>query len=92
MNKKQIRTLERVFKGVANHWRIEILLLINSQPEITLEGITEKLKANYHTTSEHVIRLKTAGLINKKYKGKSVLHTLSPFGIKLVKIISTFLY
>ena len=88
---KKIRTLERVFKGVGNHYRIRILLLINAHPRITLEDIVSKLKANYYTISEHVNRLKNAGLIMKNYRGKFVEHTLSPYGSKMITILKTFL-
>lgn len=91
MDAKQIKRLERVFKGVSNHWRIRILLCISDSPGITLEGIVEKLKSNYQTTSEHVRRLTTAGLITKKYRGKAVSHDLSPYGEKMLKQFKSFL-
>jgi len=91
MKEKEIRRLERVFKGAANHWRIKILFLIKDNPGIILEGIVEKLKSNYQTTAEHVRRLKTAGLITKKYRGRAVEHNLSPYGIKILKIMKDFL-
>lgn len=91
MTEKNIRTLERVFKGVANHWRIRALLLVAERPGITLEGIVSSLKGNYQTLSEHVKRMRSAGLITKQYQGRSVAHNLSPFGSKAVKILKTFL-
>jgi predicted transcriptional regulator len=90
MKKIKIRTLERVFKGVGNHYRIRILLLISKQPGITLDDIVGKIKANYQTIAEHVNRLKIAGLIIKKHQGKFVIHTLSPYGEKLVRIVKKF--
>ncbi len=91
MDLKQIRRLERVFKGVSNHWRIKILFSILDNPGITLEGVVEKLKSNYQTTAEHVRRLEAAGLITKKYQGQAVSHNLSPYGKKMVKVFKTFL-
>lgn len=91
MTKKNINTLERVFKGVANHWRIEVLLLVAERPGITLDEIVTALKGNYQTLSEHVKRVRSAGLITKQYHGRSVAHNLSPFGVKAVKILKTFL-
>lgn len=90
MNEREIKRLERVFKGVANHWRIKILLLIEKNPSITLEGIAEKLKSNYQTTAEHVRRLNIAGLITKKYQGRAVGHNLSPYGNQILKILQNF--
>jgi predicted transcriptional regulator len=91
MNEKKIRTLERVFKGLSNHWRIRSLLLIANRPGITLDEIVSELHGNYQTIAEHTRRIKIAGLINKKYHGKAVAHSLSPYGQKAIKILKTFL-
>jgi len=90
MEIKRIKTLERVFKGVGNHYRIKVLLLIDRRPEITLDEIVKVVKANYYTISEHVNRLRIAGLITKKYQGKFVAHELTPYGQRVIKIIKSF--
>ncbi|MCX6826214.1 MAG: winged helix-turn-helix domain-containing protein [candidate division Zixibacteria bacterium] len=87
---KESRKLERVFKGVANHWRIDILFLIKKSPQISLFRIADKLNANRKTVSEHTWRLYKAGLINKNYKGRQVVHTLSPYGEKVTQILKNF--
>jgi predicted transcriptional regulator len=84
---KTARQMERHLKGMANHHRIEILLLVAKNTGITLDGIIEILDANPKTIGEHTRRLHYAGLINKKYKGKFVEHSLSPYG----KIFTNFL-
>ena len=88
-NRKTPKQLERHFKGVANHWRISILLLVSKEPGISMEGISESLNANLKTISEHTKKLVQAGLINKKYKGKSVEHTLSPYGKTFVQFMKS---
>lgn len=75
---------------MSNHYRIEILLLIAERIGITLEDIIEALRANGKTIGEHTRRLFIAGLINKKYKGKFVEHTLSPYGKKFVEFLKSF--
>ena len=87
---KTAKQMERHFKGVANHWRIEILELIASNNGITVEKIADKLRCNFKTISEHTRRLAQSGLVNKKYKGRSVAHTLSPYGKIFHKFIKTF--
>lgn len=82
--------MERHLKGMANHYRIEILLLVSVQNNISLEGIFKSLKANKKTIGEHTRRLYAAGLINKKYRGKFVEHTLSPYGKIFVKFLQSF--
>ncbi|KKU49448.1 MAG: hypothetical protein UX71_C0018G0010 [Parcubacteria group bacterium GW2011_GWA1_47_10] len=69
---KTSKQLERHLKGVANHHRIEILFLIAREEGINVEGISNALRCNFKTISEHVRRLAQAGLIEKKYQGNSV--------------------
>ncbi|OGF82071.1 hypothetical protein A2924_01900 [Candidatus Giovannonibacteria bacterium RIFCSPLOWO2_01_FULL_44_16] len=89
-NLKTARQMERHLKGIANHYRIEILLLVADQESITLEDITETLKANDKTIGEHTRRLYQAGLLNKKYRGKFVEHSLSPYGKMFVRFLQSF--
>ena len=82
--------MERHLKGMANHYRIAILLLIAGNKKITLEAIVERLRANEKTIGEHTRRLVTAGLISKEYRGKFVEHTLSPYGKIFVDFLKKF--
>ena len=88
--KKTPKQLERYFKGVANHRRIEILKLILKAEGITVDGICQNLNANFKTISEHIRRLVQAGLVNKKYRGRQVQHYLSPYGKKFLKFMDSF--
>jgi len=82
--------MERHLKGMSNHYRIEILLLIAESGGITLENIVKAIGANEKTLGEHTRRLYQAGLINKKYRGKFVEHTLSPYGKAFSRFLKTF--
>ena len=87
---KTAKQMERHLKGIANHYRIEILLIIAERDGITLEDIVETLGANEKTIGEHTRRLYQAGLLNKKYHGKFVEHTLSPYGKIFVRFLKSF--
>lgn len=87
---KTAKQLERHFKGVANHRRIAILLLVSKNPNITLEAISKSLGCNIKTISEHTRRLVQAGLVNKEYKGRKVEHRVSPYGKFFCDFISNF--
>lgn len=87
---KTAKQMERHLKGISNHYRIAILLLIDKSKGITLEGIVENLKANEKTIGEHTRRLFTAGLVNKNYRGNYVEHHLSPYGKKFVAFLKSF--
>ena len=82
--------MERHLKGMSNHYRIQILFIIAERKGITLEDIVETLEANEKTIGEHTRRLYQAGLINKKYRGKFVEHTLSPYGKTFVSFLKSF--
>jgi DNA-binding transcriptional ArsR family regulator len=87
---KTAKQMERHLKGMANHYRIEILFLIAKHKIITLEGIVDAIGANQKTLGEHTRRLYQAGLINKNYRGKFVEHTLSPYGKTFVNFLKSF--
>ncbi len=82
--------MERHLKGMANHYRIEILLLVARSAGVTLEQIADELGANHKTIGEHTRRLSVAGLINKEYHGRFVRHTLSPYGKTFVGFLKSF--
>jgi len=86
---KTPRQMERHLKGISNHRRIQILLLIATNGGITLEGIIKAVDANEKTVGEHTRRLAQAGLVNKNYRGKFVEHTLSPYGRLFVKFLKS---
>jgi DNA-binding transcriptional ArsR family regulator len=87
---KKPKQLERYFKGIANHWRISILLLVSKNPGISVEEITDILNGNFKTISQHTRVLVRAGLLNKKYQKRNVVHFLSPYGKKFVDFIKNF--
>ena len=89
MNKTP-KQLERYFKGAANHRRISILELVGGNDGITVEEIADDLDANFKTISQHTRALVHAGLLNKKYRGRAVTHSLSPYGQAFLKFMKTF--
>ena len=82
--------MERHLKGIANHYRIQILLLVANHSGITLESIAEELKANEKTVGEHTRRLMNSGLIRKEYYGRFVKHFLSPYDKIFVRFLKSF--
>ncbi|PCI21315.1 hypothetical protein COB64_00330 [Candidatus Wolfebacteria bacterium] len=87
---KTSNQLERYFKGAANHSRIDILLLVSKNSGINVEGIADALEKNFKTISQHTRRLVQAGLLNKNYQGRSVIHSISPYGKKFITFMKTF--
>jgi len=87
---KTAKQLERHFKGVANHWRIEILRLVEENEGIGVDKIANTLGANIKTISEHTKKLAQAGLVDKWYFGNSVKYKLSPYGKIFIRFIKSF--
>jgi DNA-binding HxlR family transcriptional regulator len=87
---KTAKQMERHLKGMANHYRIAILLYIAHNSGATLDQIVTALDANEKTLGEHTRRLVVAGLVNKTYRGKFVEHTLSPYGKKFASFLKSF--
>lgn len=87
---KTAKQLERHLKGIANHHRINILRLIAREDGMGVEDIADSLGCNIKTISEHIKKLTLAGLVDKKYQGRKVLHALSPYGKIFNKFIDTF--
>ena len=87
MQKKRI--LERWMRAVGNHRRIEILDLLDQNPELSVIEISEKLKINMKTASEHLRRLTIAGLIMKRSQGKSIRHKITTRGNNILMFLRT---
>ena len=83
------RQLERILKGAGSHRRIQVLELLANEPELSLDEITEKLKINYKTASEHVRRMAVAGLVLKRSDGNSVRHKLTLRAQSILKFLRT---
>lgn len=87
---KTPKQMEKHLKGLANHYRIAILLLIDQSNGITLDKIVKILRASKKTIGDHTRKLFTAGLVDKKYCGRFVEHALSPYGKMFVKFLKEF--
>ncbi len=85
------KELERYFKGIANHRRIEILLMIRKNPSLSLDNITEKLEANYKTISGHVAKLIYSGLVSRNQSGERAEYTLTSYGKEVCIFMEDFM-
>lgn len=79
------KQLERIAKGSANHRRIQILDLLEKNPELSLSEISTSIKSNIKNVSEHVRKLTIAGLVIKRNQGNNIRHKLSPRGLRILQ-------
>lgn len=78
------RKIERIVKGFANHRRLQILDLLNKEPELSVDDIADKLGIGYENASDHIRKLAIAGLVMKRNQGTSVLHKITPIAVFII--------
>jgi len=83
------RKLEKTVRGFSNHRRIEIMELLASQPGLSVIEVSNALKVNFKTVSEHLRRLTNADLVSKRNIAAEVEHALTPRGRLVLKFLRT---
>ena len=76
----QHKKIEKTVKGFANHRRLQILELLNETGGLSVDDISQNLNVNFMTISDHARKLSDVGLIEKKYKGRFVINTITKLG------------
>lgn len=87
MSRKQYYEWEKILKGSANHRRLEILLLLKKEPDMSTDEIVERLKINYQTGAGHVQKLVHSGLIIGYKQDRYVLHKISPLAESIITLL-----
>jgi predicted transcriptional regulator len=82
---KRLRKIERVVKGFANHRRLQVLFILDEEPELSVDDLSIRTKSNYKNIADHVAKLAVAGLIMKRSVGHSVRHKLTPLGKSILE-------
>ena len=89
MKGKSYRELERLVRGFANRRRNQILELLKSSPELSVDEVAEELSINFKTASDHIRRLAIAGLVLKRNEGNAVRHKLTVRAKSILKFLRT---
>lgn len=84
-----LKELESIVKGFANHRRIQVLMYVANNPELSVLEISSHLKVQFKTIAQHVQRLAQAGLVLKRSDGHSVRHKVSKRGLQILKFLRT---
>lgn len=84
------KKIEKIVKGFANHRRLQILELLNQHPNLSVDQISQNLNTDFYTTSDHIRKLADVGVIEKKYKGRFVLHTITKRGKLILSFCKMF--
>jgi len=84
------KKIEKIIKGFANHRRIQVLELLGKDSNLSVDDISHNLNVDFFTISDHIRKLSEAGLVEKKYKGRFVLHSLSKRGKYILSFCKMF--
>ena len=71
---------ERIFKGVAHKYRLQVLDLLKRKPELSVMEISEMLKTGLKNISQHIAKMEIAGLLMKRHDGSFVKLKLTDRG------------
>ena len=63
---KPANTQERIFKGLANHRRLQILRILKSRGPVSLDKVAEICGIQAPTACEHARKLRLAGLVFRR--------------------------
>jgi DNA-binding transcriptional ArsR family regulator len=85
--KLEYRKLERIIKGFSNHRRLQVLELLEKEPELSVQEVSEKLKSEMKNISAHITKMAVAGLLMKRSDSKSVRHKLTKRGNVILKFV-----
>jgi DNA-binding transcriptional ArsR family regulator len=77
----------RMTAALGNHRRIQIIRLLRKQPLQCVEEIAAACRIDESTASEHLRRLHEGGMIEKKYKGRRVLLSVTKRGTTMLRTI-----
>lgn len=88
---KKLKTIEVIFKGVANKQRILILFYLSDRKERDAGEIADFLQRDYKSIFPHLERLLKAGLIQKRREGILVLYQITDLGQKMRRFILNLL-
>ncbi|MDP3725653.1 MAG: helix-turn-helix domain-containing protein [bacterium] len=64
-----------------------MLELLKNFPELSVEEISDYLRINFKTASDHVRRLAIAGLVIKRNEGNYVRHKITPNAKTILKFL-----
>jgi DNA-binding transcriptional ArsR family regulator len=84
------KKIEKIVKGFANHRRIQILELLSKTPHLSVDDISQNLHVGFFTISDHIRKLADAGLVDKRYKNRFVLHSLTRRGKDILSFCKMF--
>lgn len=74
---KNLTRVEQILKAVANKKRLEIMRILMTKKELSVEDIANAIHLSYRSTSKHLTQLLRAGIIERTQKSRYAYFSLS---------------
>ncbi|MCQ4086458.1 metalloregulator ArsR/SmtB family transcription factor [Saccharibacillus sp. JS10] len=87
---KSIQNMAEAYKLLADKTRLTIIALLQEQ-ELCVCDITDVIGMSQPNASQHLRKLKAAGLLNEKKKGQWVYYSLNPDAESYVRCVYPYL-
>ena len=84
---KKFNQIEYTVKGFSNKKRIEILFLLEQEPELSVSKISKNIKLSFKSTSKHLLKMMSSGLIMKRNSGSEIKHALTEKGKIILQLL-----
>jgi DNA-binding transcriptional ArsR family regulator len=91
LNWEEIKQKSRELKSLANEHRLGIILYLKKKKTASVGEIADNLKISFKATSKHLLFLKKAGVLVKRFDNPFVYYSLSSNSSKLIKDLISFL-
>jgi ArsR family transcriptional regulator len=83
--------LEKIFRALANHKRLEIIRLLGDMRPRPVVAIAEKIKLSQKSTSKHLIMLAQLDILEKERHANMVHYSLNKSLPRLAQLILPFI-
>ncbi len=82
-----MKNFEKIFRSLANRRRLEIVKLLMSKKELTVQEIAQEIKIALYSASRHMIQLRNSDFLDRRREGKYNFYHIDDGGRGFVKEI-----
>lgn len=81
-----MKSLEKVFKGLANRRRLAIIQLLSKKKELSVADIAREINLSFTSTSKHLSILRQLDIVDRRQESLTVYYRLAEPLPRLVKL------
>ena len=88
---KDIRSVERVLKALANRRRLAIVVYLSGKEQASVGAIAEEIKLSFKSTSRHLAILFNVDILEREQTSTTVLYCLAKPLTPIIKTVLSIL-